>query len=155
MTIATIDHATLVQSVSAGTVQSTHVKGQPGGWAVTVSDGRTERTLIAQRNRHMRVFKRMETLVTYLRDVGIAQFDVDAASYSPQGKHSYGRPDRAEALRKTHEAAAHDKWFREQVEEAVRQADSPDAVWISNEEVEARWEVKRAELMARIAGAKA
>ncbi len=154
MTAPTIDHATLVQLVSAGTVRSTHVKGQPGGWAVAISDGNTERTLIAQRHRHMRVFKRMETLVTYLREVGIAQFDVDAASYAPRGEHSYARPDRSEALRNTHEAAAHDRWFREQVEEGLRLADSPDAVWISNEEVEARWEVKRAELLARVAGAK-
>ena len=155
MTTPTIDHATLVQLVSAGAVQSAHVKGQPGGWAVAISDGRSERTLIAQRNRRMRVFKRMETLVTYLRDVGIAQFDVDAASYAPHGERSYTRPDRSDALRKTHEAAAHDKWFREQVEEAVKLADSPDAAWISNDEVEARWAVKRAELLARVAGAKA
>jgi len=38
-------------------------------------------------------------------------------------------------MKRTYSAADHDKWFREQVEEGIRQADAPDAVWVSNDEV--------------------
>ncbi len=43
------------------------------------------------------------------------------------------------------------KWFREQVEEAIQEADSPDAVWIINEDMEKEWDEMRAELQVRIA----
>lgn len=33
------------------------------------------------------------------------------------------------------EAAAHDRWFRAQVEAAVREADAPDAVFIPHDQV--------------------
>ncbi|MBP2489407.1 hypothetical protein JOH50_005202 [Rhizobium leguminosarum] len=72
------------------------------------------------------MFKRMDTLVSYLKDVGISQFDVDAADYAPE---TAPRPDRAAALRRTHEAAEYDKWFRQQIEEAIREADDPNTVW--------------------------
>ncbi len=46
-------------------------------------------------------------------------------------------PDRAEALRRTHEAAAYEGWFLERVEEAIREADDPNAVWIPHEVIRA------------------
>lgn len=44
----------------------------------------------------------------------------------------------------------HDKWFREQVEIGIREADAPDAKWYTHEDVQQRWEKRRAELLARI-----
>src|SRR5690349_14589699 len=128
MTAETIDHSTLSRLVEAGAVEAAHVVGKTGGWSVVIRYGKTERPLAAQRSRQVRVFKRMESLVSYLRDVGISQFDVDAADYVPG---TASRPDRAAALRRTHEAAEYDKWFREQVGEAIREADDPNAIWIS------------------------
>ena len=84
---------------------------------------------------------------TYLKDVGISQFDVDAAGYAPE---TASRPDRAAALRRTHEAAEYDKWFRKQVEEAIQEADDPNAVWISAQEAEERMDKLRAELFAQL-----
>jgi len=38
-------------------------------------------------------------------------------------------------MRQAHQAAAHDKWFRAQVEQALQEADDPNTVWLSNEKV--------------------
>jgi hypothetical protein len=147
MTAETIDHATLSRLVEAGAVHGALVVGKTGGWSVVIRYGKAERPLAAQRSRQVRVFKRMETLVSYLKDVGISQFDVDAADYAPE---TASRPDRAAALRRTHEAAEYDKWFREQVEEAIRDADDPNAVWISAQDAEERMDKLRAELLAQL-----
>lgn len=57
-------------------------------------------------------------------------------------------PDRAEALRRTHEAAAYEGWFLERVEEAIREADDPNAVWIPHEVIKGEMARERAELLA-------
>jgi hypothetical protein len=146
MSPETIDHATLSTLVEAGIVRNAHVIGRPEGWSVHVRYGEHERTLIAQRGRHTRLFRRLDTLVSYLRDVGIAEFDVDAKDFTPESARSAARPDRAEALRKTHEAAAYDAWFREEIQKAIEEADDPNTVWVSHEEVKADWQRQRAEL---------
>lgn len=56
--------------------------------------------------------------------------------------------DRAEALRRTHEAATYERWFLERVEEAIRQADDPNAVWIPHEVIKEEMAHERAELLA-------
>ena len=43
---------------------------------------------------------------------------------------NYKRPDRAEALKRAHEAAEHDAWFREQVRSALDEADRSGAVFV-------------------------
>lgn len=150
MAMETIDHGTLAELVEAGALRGAHVVGQPGGWSLRVKYGAAERSLVAQRSRQVRIFRRMETLVSYLKDVGIERFDVDAADYEAEGGKS--RPDRAEALRRAHEAAAHDRWFREQVEVALKEADDPATEWVPHDVVKQDMARQRAELLARIKG---
>lgn len=152
MAAETIDHTTLSRLVEAGAVRGAHVVGQDGGWAIMIKYGMAERALAAQRSRQVRLFKRMETLVSYLKDVGISRFDVDAADYAPETVKTHSRPDRAEALRRAHEAAAHDRWFRGQVEEALREADDPNTEWIPHDVVKQDMARQRTELLARIKG---
>jgi len=95
----TIDHKTLLRLVEAGAIRGTHVVGQLGGWAIIIRYGMHERSLSAQRSGQIRLFKKMDTLVAYLRKTGITQFDVNAANYQ-HDPLSGRRPDRAEALRK-------------------------------------------------------
>jgi hypothetical protein len=116
MKVDTIDHVTLSQLVAAGAINSAHVVGQSGGWAITVKYGTAERMLAAQRSKQVRQFKRMETLVCYLQGIGISRFDVDIGNYVPE---TTARPDRAQALRQAHEAAAHGRWFRNEVEQSL------------------------------------
>ena len=150
MAADTIDHSTLAELVEAGALRGAHVVGQPGGWSLRVKYGAAERALAAQRSRQVRVFRRIETLVSYLKDVGLEHFDVDAADYEAEGGRT--RPDRAEAMRRAHEAAGHDKWFREQVEEAIKEADDPNTEWVPHEVVKQDMARQRAELLARIKG---
>lgn len=122
-----MDHGVLTRLVDAGAIKGARVVGQSGGWAVLVRHGRREQALTAQRSRQVRVFRRLETLVSYLRGVGIARFDVDASAYEAQA--GTRRPDRAAALRQAHEAAAYDTWFRAQVQASLDdpRADVADA----------------------------
>jgi hypothetical protein len=152
MAAETIDHTTLSRLVEAGAVRGARVVGQRGGWAVMIKYGMAERALAAQRSRQIRLFKRMETLISYLKEVGISRFDVDAADYAPETVKTHSRPDRAEALRRAHEAAAHDRWFRGQVEEALHEADDPKTEWIPHDVVKQDMARQRAELLARIKG---
>jgi hypothetical protein len=143
MTSETIDHGTLAKLVEAGTVRAARVVGQDGGWGVIVKDRKTERPLAAQRGQ-VRLFRKLETVVAYLKSIGIGRFDVDAMNYDP-ARTDRTRPDRAEALKQTHEAAAYDKWFREQVQSAL---DDPRPS-VRHDEVSARWAKKRAQLVKK------
>lgn len=150
MTSETIDHNTLARLVEANAVRGTHVIGRPGGWGVVVKYGKTERPLAATRSRAVRVFKKLETLVGYLKDIGIDSFDVDAANFDPQTVTTHSRPDASEALKRAHEAAAHDKWFRAEVAKGIEEADDPATEWVSHEDAKASWAKKRAALVKRV-----
>lgn len=119
MATETIDHSTLSRLVEAGVVRGAHVIGQPGGWAVMVKYGMHERPLASTNSRAIRNFRRLETLVTYLKSIGLSQFDVDAANYDQATPTAAKRPDRAAALKQAHEAAAYDKWFRAEVQKEL------------------------------------
>lgn len=139
MATETIDHTTLHRLVEAGAVRAAHVVSTPGGWALTVKFGLKERPLAAQRSRQIRLFKKLETLVSYLKDVGIAQFDVDASNYSPESQNRTPRPDRSAALKRAHEAMAYDAWFREQVQASI---DDPRPA-VSDEEARQRFAARK------------
>ena len=141
----TIDHGTLSRLVEAGAVRGAHIIGQSGGWAVMVKYGMHERPLAAQRSKAVRNFRKFETLVNYLRGIGIQRFDVDAANFDP-ATSTTTRPDRSEALKLAHQAAAYDAWFKEQVQASI---DDPRPS-LTSEEVEAKFAAKRAALRKRI-----
>lgn len=112
----TIDHNTLARLVEAGAVRGTTVVGQPGGWGVVVQYGMTERALAAKRGA-VRIWKRFETLVSYLKEMGLAKYQVDAVNYTPETpkESTAKRPDAAERMKRAHEAAAYDDWLRAKV----------------------------------------
>ena len=91
-----------------------------------------ERWLATKRG-GIRSGRRLDAVAGYLRGLGLARFEVDAANHEDAPGRK--RPDRAKAMREVHDAAEHDRWFREQVEDAVKMADSPDAVWHDQGEV--------------------
>lgn len=143
-TLNTIDQPTLERLVEAGAVRSASIIGQPGGWGVVIQYGMTEQALAARRGA-VRNFARFETLVAYLKKIGIAKYQVDATQYDPVTvKNERFREDAAERMRHAHEAAAHDRWFRAQVDQALQEADDPATVWLSNEEVKAHSATRRA-----------
>lgn len=119
MSPESIDHPTLIKMAEAGVVRSAHVVGQDGGWGLLVKYGMTERVLTAQRSQQVRIFRKLETLVQYLKAIGIPRFDVDAAGYEPSIVSGSKRPDRAAAMKEAHAAAAYTKWLKAEVQEAL------------------------------------
>jgi hypothetical protein len=150
MSAKTIDHNTLSRLVEAGAVRGAHVIGQVGGWAILIKYGMLERALATTRSKKVRTFKKLETLVAYLKAIGISRFDVDAAQYDPATVQTYTRPDRTEAMRQAKEAVAHDQWFRAQVEQGLQEADDPAAVWIPHDTAKADMQRQREGLLARL-----
>ena len=149
----TIDHATLIHLVEAGAVRGADVVGQPGGWAVVIKYGMTERALAARRGA-VRSFKKFETLVGYLKGIGIAEYRVNAANYDPAALKTHTiRPDSAARLRSAHEAAAYNKWFLAEVEAGIKEADDPNTVMVQHAEVKKQFAAKREELKKRIKAA--
>lgn len=125
-----IDHRTLAKLAEDNSMRDTLVIGQPGGWCIEVELNGTRGRLVSSCGAP-RFFGRFETLTTYLRRLGIQRFSVLAEGFEPSPSRK--RPDAAERLTKTHEDAEHDAWFRLQVEEALVEADRPDAEWIDND----------------------
>lgn len=144
MATDTIDHSTLAQLVQAKAVNDAHVVGDEGGWKVKVTVGLIECTLTVRRGQGARIFKKMDTLISYLTDLGLTHFDVNAEGYAP-AKDGVRRADRADALRAAHAAAAHDRWFREQVQASI---DDPRPS-VPEEEVRATFAARKAALRQR------
>ena len=114
-TAETIDHVTLEKLVEAGVVRGADVIGHPGGWGIVIKYGVSERALAARRGA-VRVFRKFETLVSFLNDIGISQFNVNAADFDASAmKTSRVRPDASERMRSAFEAKAHADWAKEKV----------------------------------------
>ena len=115
LTANTIDHATLEHLVEAGAVRGASIVGQPGGWGVVVQYGMTERALAAKRGA-VRIFRKFETLVGYLKDIGIVKYQVDASQFDPVALHvERTRSDASKRLKDAHEAVAYRDWLEGKV----------------------------------------
>jgi hypothetical protein len=149
MSSHTIDTAMAKQMVEASAIHGASIIGQPGGWSVILKLGVQEKPLGAQRSDKPRMWRSLDRCVDYLKkELHIARFELlDATNFSALAGKS--REDASERLRNAHEAAAHDKWFREQVEIGLTEANDPAAEWVTNEEANASWAKKRAELLKR------
>ena len=87
-----------------------------------------------------------------------AQYDtthvyVDAADFDSAVARTYSRPDTSETLKQAHAALAHDRWLRDQVGQALKEADDPSTQWVSNEAAMAEGAKRRAAWRARSASA--
>lgn len=152
MNIHTIDTAMAKRMVEASAIRGAAIIGQPGGWSVILKMGLQERPLGAQRSDKPRTWRSLDRAVAYLKnELHIARFDLLDATHFSAAEPMAGksRSDASDRLRNAHEAAAHDKWFREQVDQAVQEADAPDAQWVSAADAKSAWKTKRAELLKR------
>lgn len=157
MSSHTIDTAMAKRLVEAAAIRGASIIGQPGGWSVVLKLGMQDKALGIQRSDKPRIWRSLDRCVEYLKnELHIARFELlDATNYSDVALVGKSRDDAAERLRKAHEAAAHDKWFREQVEIGLAEADDLAAEWVTNEEANASWTKKRAELVKRAKGSAA
>lgn len=118
ITAETIDHNTLTHLVAAGAVRGADVIGHAGGWGVVIKYGMTERTLAARRGA-IRTFRRFETLATYLKGIGISQYNVNAADFDLASKKAHTRPDSAARMKAAFESESYQAWFQEKVAKSL------------------------------------
>lgn len=142
----TIKLDSLRELIAAGGVKSTTILGQRGGFAVVANIGIQSRVL-GTRAGEMRMFGRLDTAVKALRDLGVAQFQVDVTHYQ-EGSLRPGRPDTRKRAAAANEALAHERWFRDQVQTAKDKLDSGSAVLHGHDDVFDRLEAHAAKRVA-------
>lgn len=141
--MGTISHEVLEQLVEARAVRGAVVVGQAGGWGVVIQYGMTEKVLTARRGA-ARVFRKFETLVGYLRGMGITSYQVNAAGFDPVAhKVERKRNDAAERMKAVHQAAAYSDWLEKEIQDAI---DDPRPS-IPHDQIVANWQIRKAELL--------
>lgn len=154
----TITHSTLRSLADAGAPLGAEVVGAAGAWGVVIHDGQARQTLALQRG-EPRMFRKFETLAAYLKALGITELRVHTGEFEPTAapRPNDRRSELAsERMKRAHQAAAHDQWFREQVGLALEEARAPDAVpSIPHAVAKANMAKQRGELRALIATTKA
>ena len=149
----TIDHGTLRRLVDAGTQVGVEVIGATGGWGLVINYGRASQTLSATRGQP-RTWRQFETLAGYLKDLGITEVRVNTAAFEPgsttrkRDKRSTTASDR---MKRAHQAAAYDTWFRERVQASINDP-RPS---IDDDKARKQFAAKRAALAKRAAPKKA
>ena len=137
----------LKELIAAQAINGADVVGEKGGFVVLLKVGMTERVLAARDKTGQikrRLFSSLDAVDKYLRkNLHIVTYQVTSEYFEPaQTQPRYLK--NAERLKEVHEAAAYDKWFRAQVEQSLQQANDPNTVWLSNEEVVAASAKRRA-----------
>lgn len=132
----------------SGGFQSVGLQASGGEFFITArqrSGGKV--TLATTHGLRVRAFRDADKAIGILHQMGARDIHVDTSKWSsdenPRGRSR--RPDTSIRQKRAHQAAAHDAWFRSEVERAIREADSPDAKWVSNEEVKRRSALIRAD----------
>lgn len=115
----TVKLATARELAAAGSVRDTLLVGQRGGYAVLFKVGQGKRTL-ATKEGSPRLFSGVDAAARVLRDIGIARYQVDATGLAEGDVTRRRRPDRAAALRQTHEDAAYLVFLQERAEAGRR-----------------------------------
>jgi hypothetical protein len=152
MNLQVINQKTLKQLVDDGIITSATAVSHESQWELIVSYGKVHKVLATTPSNKIRTWAKMDTLIEYVAKLGIKNLEADLSSYSSKRSLSRKRPDRAEAMRKTHEAAKHDEWFRKEVIDGLALAESRDAVWTSSDEVRANMEHRKQRLMEQANG---
>lgn len=104
--------------------------------------------LIASVSKKARRFGNPVKAFEIVRELGLEGGHFSVAQWRPEEREldRAARPDKSAVLKATHEAAAaYDKWFRAQVQEAL---DDPSPS-VPHEQVKAEWAIERAELLKR------
>jgi len=98
-----INHNALTHLVEAGAVSVAIVKAVGDTWALTVQVGDVLKIVMAKNSGKPRVWRKLDTLAKYLKDLGIDKFHTDVSEYDPSLK-SLKRPDSANTLKQTHKS---------------------------------------------------
>lgn len=121
-----INHNALTHLVEAGAVSIVVAKAMGDTWALAVQVGDTNKVVMAKNSGKPRVWRKLDTLAKYLKDLGIDTFQTDVSSYDPSIK-SLRRPDSANTLKQTHKSHQSLKQSVEQTKKPLQeQAKQPE-----------------------------
>jgi len=110
-----INHNALTHLIEADAVSVVIVKAVGDTWALTVQVGGTLKIVMAKNSGKPRIWRKLDTLAKYLKDLGIQKFYTDVSKYDPS-KKSLRRPDSANTLKQTHKS--HQSLQKQIVEDA-------------------------------------
>ncbi|MDP2828467.1 MAG: hypothetical protein Q8O37_07660 [Sulfuricellaceae bacterium] len=121
MSTHTIDTAMARRMVEACAIRGASIIGQPGGWSVMLKLGMSEKPLGVQRTDKLRTWRSLDTCMNYLKtELHIVRIDMlDASNHSAGDATQSARADSSERMKRAHEAAAYNQWFRAQVQAAI------------------------------------
>ena len=98
-----INHNALTHLVEADAVSIAIAKAVGDTWVLTVQVGDTLKIVMAKNSGKPRVWRKLDTLAKYLKDLGVDKFHTDVSKYDPSQK-SLRRPDSANTLKRTHKS---------------------------------------------------
>ena len=121
MSTHTIDTGMARRMVDASAISGASIIGLPGGWSVMLKLGVTEKPLGTQRTDKPRTWRSLDSCMNYLKnELRIVRVDLlDASNHSAGGVTRTSRADSSERMKRAHEAAAYDSWFRAQVQASI------------------------------------
>lgn len=142
----------------AGGLRSVSVQAAGGEFFITAEPRTGERvTLATTHGGKLRAFRDPGKAIAILHEIGAHKVGVDTSAWSPAQANLLARrrPDTAARQRRAHEAAAHDAWFRSEVEQALKEADEPTTQWISQGEAKRQSTRRREKWQAKAGTEKA
>src|SRR5487761_2021130 len=116
-----------------GGILSVSLVGQGGAFHVTAETRRGDAVLTKSRSAALREFRDVQRATLLLSELGIREFSVDTKNWRPEqadiGRPT--RPDRALVLKEALDASE----IKRTLEAAIKQADDPNTVWVSHEDL--------------------
>jgi hypothetical protein len=118
----TLDVSQATAAAHSGGVLSAILKADGGSFYVEL-ETRTAgvAVLVTSNNRRPRAFRNPVKALEVIRELGLqtGRFSLEAWRPGEADLERPSRPDRAQALKRTHMNAAYDNWVREQVQEVI------------------------------------
>lgn len=140
-----MQHYTLDQFralTESGGIIAVTLRGDGGSFHIEAETLRGDAVLVPQRSNHPRRFADPRRALALLQQIGISEARIDAHNWHPEQaeQEKSVRPDRSEQMRAAHEAAE----LKRVLEERIRLAADPQAVWHEAEDVFAELETQHA-----------
>lgn len=132
-------------AVASGGVLSANLRPVGSMFALEFETRNGTAMLIAAVSKQVRRFGNPAKAFEIVRDLGLEGGRYSVAQWRPDERETDRptRPDKSATLKAAHEAAAYDKWFRGQVQEAI---DDPRPS-VPHDQVVAEWNAERAALL--------
>lgn len=80
-----MEEAILRELIHAGAVHAASARGVPGGFVLVVSLAEGEERVLQLQRGKIRIFSRLDTVASRLRDMGLTRFSVETDVWSPAG----------------------------------------------------------------------